>query len=78
MPARSRLIPHNLERSALQKMSADIGLPLRKLHPAGQKTIPAMLAKGWIEEQTDADGMSGYVFTPAGEAALKAKIPVGY
>jgi hypothetical protein len=72
MPARSSNIPHNLERSALQKMSPVQGIQLTELHPAGKHTIAGMLAKGWIKQQTGAK----YLITPSGEAALKAKIPI--
>jgi hypothetical protein len=72
MPVRSSHIPHNLERSALQKMSLVQGLQLIELHPAGKHTIAGMLAKGWIKQQTGAK----YLITPAGDAALKAKIPL--
>jgi hypothetical protein len=75
MPARASHIPHNLERSTLQKMSATGGLPSAQLHPAGKQTIAGMLAKGWIERGADGRGGTGYYITPAGEAALKAKIP---
>jgi DNA-binding PadR family transcriptional regulator len=34
-----------------------------------------MITKGWIEKQMDANGGARYRITPAGEAALKAKIP---
>jgi len=54
-------------------MSAIHGLPLAKLHPAGKKTIAGMVAKGWIEQVEHADAT--FRVTPAGEAALKAKIP---
>ena len=75
MPPRPSHLPHNLERTALQKMSATQGLPLAQLHPAGKQTIARMLAKGWIEGQLNAGGGTRYCITPAGEAALKAKIP---
>jgi hypothetical protein len=74
MPPRPSHLPHNLERTALQKLSATYGLPLAKLHPAGKKTIANMMAKGWIEKQVD-DAGTTFRITPAGEAALKAKIP---
>jgi hypothetical protein len=45
MPPRPRHIPHNIERTALQKMSATQGLTLAQLHPAGEKTIAGMVAK---------------------------------
>jgi hypothetical protein len=75
MPARASHIPHNLERTTLQKMNATEGLLVRQLHPAGQGTLNRMLAKGWIEKQMDAKAGARYRITPAGEAALKAKIP---
>jgi DNA-binding PadR family transcriptional regulator len=75
MPARSSHIPHNLERTTLQKMDATEGLLLRQLYPAGQVTLDRMIAKGWIEKQMDASGGARYRIKPAGEAALKAKIP---
>jgi predicted transcriptional regulator len=43
------------------------------MHPAGKQIIAGMLAKGWIEKQRD---VRTYCITPAGEAALKAIIPV--
>jgi len=76
MPPRPSHLPHNLERSALQKLSAAQGLPLAQLHPAGPQTIARMLEKGWIERQLDPGVSTRYRITPAGEAALKAKIPV--
>jgi hypothetical protein len=76
MPARPSHIPHNLERSTLQKMSATQGLATAQLHPAGKQTIARMVGKGWIKKQTDtAIGGARYVITPAGDAALKAPIP---
>jgi DNA-binding PadR family transcriptional regulator len=77
MPVRASHIPHNLERTTLQKMNATEGLLTRQLYPAGQVTLDRMMAKGWIEKQTDAKGGAKYCITPAGEAALKAKIPDG-
>ena len=75
MPPRPSHLPHNLERTALQKMSATQGLPLAQLHPAGKQTIARMVAKGWIEREIDASAGAKYRITRAGEAALKAKIP---
>jgi DNA-binding PadR family transcriptional regulator len=75
MPARASHIPHNLERTTLQKMNATHGLSSAQLHPAGKHTIARMIAKGWIEKQMDANGGARYRITPTGEAALKAKIP---
>ena len=76
MPPRLSHLPHNLERTALQKLSATWGLLLAQLHPAGKQTVAGMEAKGWIEKQSDVGGRTRYCITPAGEAALKAKIPV--
>ena len=75
MPARSTHIPHNLERTTLQKMSATRGLPSAQLHPAGKETLAGMIAKGWIEKHIDTRGSATYCVTAAGKAALKAKIP---
>jgi hypothetical protein len=76
MPPRPSHLPHNIERTTLQKMSATYGLPLSKLHPAGEKTIAGMVAKGWVEKLVDANAGSRFRITPAGKAALKAKIPI--
>jgi hypothetical protein len=76
MPPRPSHLPHNLERSTLQRMSATQGLPSKQMHPAGRGTIAAMLAKGWIKKQMVTGAGVHYLITPAGEAALKAKIPV--
>ena len=46
------------------------------MHPSDKRTIAGMLAKGWIKKQMVADGGARYFITPAGEAALKAKIPL--
>ena len=75
MPPRPSHLPHNLERTALQKMSATQGLPLAQLHPAGEKTVARMVAKGWVEKLVDANAGTRFCITPAGTAALKAKIP---
>jgi hypothetical protein len=56
----------------MQNMRVHGALPLVKLYPTGKVTIERMLAKGWIE----IGGLpETYHITPAGEAALKAKIP---
>jgi DNA-binding IclR family transcriptional regulator len=73
MPRRPNHIPHNLERSALQQMSNTEGLPQERLHPARGRTIAGMVEKGWIEKQPDG---RTYCITPAGDAALRAVIPV--
>ena len=76
MPTRPNHIPHNVERSALQKMSATEGLPEERLHPARGRTIAGMVAKGWIEPQLDPRVGVRYRITLAGQAALKAPIPI--
>jgi hypothetical protein len=73
MPPRPRHIPHNAERTVLQKMSLTRGLTVERLHPAGKRTVAGMVAKGWIAKQPDG---RTYCITPAGDAALKAIIPV--
>ena len=73
MAPRPTHIPHNVERTALQKMSPTQGLTTERLYPAGSQTIAGMVAKGWIEKQPDG---RTYCITPAGESALKAVIPV--
>jgi len=72
VPSRPSHLPHYAERAALQKLRATPGLPAPHLMPAGPKTIAKMAAKGWIELQ----GGARYCITPAGEAALKAVIPI--
>jgi len=57
-------------------MSTTQGLPSTQMHPAGKSTIAGMLAKGWIKTQMVPGGGASYLITPAGEAALKAKIPL--
>jgi hypothetical protein len=76
MPKRASHIPHNFERTTLQKMNATAWLLTRQLYPAGQVPLDAMMAKGWIEKHMDTKG-ARHRITPAGEAALKAIIPDG-
>ena len=71
MPSRPAHLPHNIERSALQKLISARKLPLVKLHPAGRTTVDRMVAKGWVQK----DGEE-YSITGAGEAALRTKIPM--
>jgi predicted transcriptional regulator len=73
MAPRPTHIPHNVERTALQKMSPTRGLTAERLYPAGSQTIAGMVAKGWIEKQPDG---RTYCITPAGNSALKAAIPI--
>jgi hypothetical protein len=76
MPARPSHIPHSAERTTLQRMSATKGLPIEKLHPSGKQTVASMMAKGWIERRSDDHGRAVYCITAAGQAALKAPIPL--
>jgi hypothetical protein len=73
MPAGPSHIPQAKERAALQRMSPTRGIRPEQLHPAGKQMIAGMVAKGWITKQPDG---RTYCITPAGDAALKAVIPV--
>jgi hypothetical protein len=77
MPPRPSHIPHNAERTVLQKLRGTTSLPFAKLQPAGPKTIAGMVAKGWLDTHLDARAVARFSITVAGEAALKAKIPGG-
>jgi chromosome segregation and condensation protein ScpB len=46
--------------------------------PPFEKTIAKLLTKGWIEElpEEQVNGTQKYNVTPAGESALKIKIPL--
>jgi hypothetical protein len=69
MATRSSDIPNHSERTILQAI-------LQKTQiPPGERTIATLLAKGWIEERPQVNGTQKYSVTPAGEAALKIKIP---
>ncbi len=65
-------LPHHVERTLLLEMRArgELSLPPRE---PGRPTIIKMLAKGWVE---GVDKPYTYRITPAGEAALKAKMPL--
>jgi hypothetical protein len=76
MPPRPSHLPHSNERSALQRMSVKKGLSSEELHPAGKQTIATMVAKGWIERRSNDLGLPEYFITAAGQAALRAPIPV--
>ena len=54
MPPRPSCIPHNAERTALQKMSPTRGLTVERLLPAGPRTIAGMVAKGWTKNNQTA------------------------
>jgi hypothetical protein len=74
MPTRPSHLPDTRERSALQKMHADRGLPLAALHPSSKQAIGKMIIKGWVAVDDKSPSMT-FRITPAGVAALRAKIP---
>ena len=69
MPLRAGHLPNHVERSCLQKLRAHAELRADRL-PAGKQALARLIEKGWIESSGFA-----YRITPAGEAAMKAKIP---
>jgi hypothetical protein len=72
MPARASHLPSYIERRALQELRLWGELSARNLLPTGQQSVLKMLAKGWIER-----GSTGtYRITPAGDAALRAQLPI--
>ena len=72
MPPRVSYIPTHPERNAMQELRQG-DLPLARLGK-GETTINKMIAKGWIV-RLGFGATSVYRITPAGEAALKEKIP---
>jgi hypothetical protein len=73
MPARASHLPSHVERRALQELRSRGELSARNLLPTGQQSILKMMAKGWVEN----GGSAGtYRITPAGEAALRAQLPM--
>jgi hypothetical protein len=58
-------------------MSPTVGKSSENLYPAGKQTVAKMIAKGWIERQSDARGRPVYCITDTGLAALRATIPKG-
>lgn len=74
MPMRADHLPTHRERVALSLLLDHGELLLKKLHPAGLTTIAKMVDKTWIERV----GPGTYRITPAGKAALKAKLPADY
>ena len=74
MPIRSSHLPTHLERIVLQKLLAGES-PSAKLSPTTRsRLIEKLVAKGWIEHGSAA---RIYRITPAGEAAMRAKLPSG-
>ena len=73
MPPRVNYIPTHPERTAMHKLRQG-DFPLAQLGLIGMTTIDKMIAKGWIL-RLGWGANSAYRITPAGEAALKEKIP---
>jgi hypothetical protein len=71
MPPRARHLPTVFKRKILQKLSRG-ELPATRLSPVA--TVGKLLAKGWINRGSS---LRVYQITPAGEAALRAKLPTG-
>jgi hypothetical protein len=74
MALRDPEIPNHRERSALQLVNSRNWVIRNDLYPAGKATIANLVRKCWIEKQM-VNGGARYRITPAGEAALKVKIP---
>jgi hypothetical protein len=72
MPARAGHLPTHRERIALLQLHDRGELPWKELQPVARATLVKMIAKNWIERV----GPGIYRITPAGKAALKAKLPV--
>jgi hypothetical protein len=70
MSRRASHLPTHHERTVMQKMRALGQLPVRE---AASRTIVKMLAKGWIERDRSNEA---FRVTAAGEAALKAQLPL--
>jgi hypothetical protein len=75
MPARPCRLPTTPERSTLQRMLRGRVLPLSELDPTGRQTVRKMMTRGWIALHQINPSMT-FRITPAGKAALEAKIPV--
>jgi hypothetical protein len=73
MPARASHLPSYIERRALQELRSRGELSARNLLPTGQQSILKIMAKGWIE---NGSSTGTYRITPAGEAALRAQLPM--
>jgi hypothetical protein len=73
MPARPSHLPSHIERRALLELRSRGELSARELEPTGRPSILKMMAKGWVE---DCGSAETYRITPAGEAALRAPLPM--
>ena len=73
MPARASHLPSHIERRALQELRSRGELSARNLEPTGHQSILKMIGKGWLERGAST---GTYRITPAGEAALRAQLPI--
>jgi hypothetical protein len=73
MPPRASHLPNIYERTVLQRLRGVSELAVAQLPSTSSQTIKNLLAKDWIEH-----GSSDRVYrmTPAGEAALRAALPM--
>jgi hypothetical protein len=72
MPPRASHFPSHIERIALHKLQKRGELSATELYPTGRPTILKLIAKCWIEP---GNASGAYRITPAGEVALRAKLP---
>jgi hypothetical protein len=73
MPARASHLPSHIERRALLELRSRGELSARDLEPTGKRSILKMMEKGWVE---GGGATRTYRITPAGEAALRAQLPM--
>ena len=69
MPLRASHLPNHAERRCLQELRGRDELRADRL-PVNKRALAKMIEKGWI-----ASSGLAYWITPAGEAAMKEKIP---
>jgi hypothetical protein len=73
MPTRPSEFPTTIERSILQKIRT--GKEVRFDEPGSKPALVRVLKKGWAEEVQGSASVA-YRITPAGEDAMKARIPL--
>jgi hypothetical protein len=74
MALRDPEIRSHRERSSLQLMKHENWVVRSDLYPAGKATIANLVRKGWIEQGVNPRGARQFRITPAGRAALPARI----
>jgi hypothetical protein len=74
MALRDPEIPNHRERSTLQLMKHGNWVVRSDLYPAGKATIAGLVEKDWIEPGVNPKGARQFRITPAGRAALHARI----